>query len=244
MDKDIFDSIIPSNCDLIENIDDISHMISIGGDGTVLRASKITNGNEIPILCINMGTVGFLTEFSKEDVFKAIDEVINGNYEIEKRTKLMGFIRFKDGSQKILPDALNEVVVTTKNPAKMLHFEVYVNGNFVEDVRADGIIISTPNGSTAYSLSAGGPIVEPLVDGFIIVPICPFKLSSRPIVVDGNSEIKIKILKKSTLVVVDGDVEEIARMGDELILRKSDNYAYFVKGSNFYSKLKKLGLME
>lgn len=239
----ICNSSINLNCDLMEDMGDISHMISIGGDGTVLRASRIINGNEIPILCINMGTVGFLTEFSKEDVFKAIDEVINGNYEIEKRTKLMGFIRFKDGSQKILADALNEVVITTKNPAKMLHFEVYINGNFVEDVRADGIIISTPNGSTAYSLSAGGPIVEPLVDGFIIVPICPFKLSSRPIVVEGNSEIKIKILKKSTLVVVDGDVEEIARVGDELILRKSDNYAYFVKGSNFYNKLKKLGLM-
>ena len=142
--------------------------------------------------------------------------------------------------QKILPDALNEVVLITKSPAKMIHFEVYVNGEIVERVRADGLIISTPTGSTAYSLSAGGPILEPAVDAFIIVPICPFKLFSRPIVVDGNSEIKIKILKKSVLIVIDGNIEGFGKKGDELIFRKSDSYTYFVKGKPFYGKLKKL----
>lgn len=238
------ESRLSKKCDLINKIEDISHMISIGGDGTVLRASKMIKGNEIPIICINMGTVGFLTEFSKEDVFSAIDSVISGSYKIEKRTKLLSFLKFSDGKQQILPDSLNEVVITTKHPAKMLHFEVYINGNLVEDVRADGIIVSTPNGSTAYSLSAGGPIIEPTVDGFVIVPICPFKLSSRPLVVNANSEIKIKILKKSTLIVVDGNIEFEAKAGDELVIRKSESYAYFVKGDNFYSKLKKLSLME
>ncbi len=229
--------------ELMNNLDDISHIISIGGDGTVLRTSRIIGGNEIPIIPINMGTVGFLTEFDKTNVFDAIDRVINGNYEIEKRTKSGGLIKYNDGTQKILPDALNEVVIITKSPAKMLHFEVYVNGNFVEDVKADGIIISTPTGSTAYSLSAGGPILEPAVDAFIIVPICPFKLFSRPLVVDGNSEIKIKILKKDTLVVVDGNIECEAKKGDEIILRKSSSYTYFVKAYNFYAKLRKLSVI-
>lgn len=241
---DALKSRLPEKCNIITKIEDISHVISIGGDGTVLRTSKMINGNEIPIICINMGTVGFLTEFSKEDVFFAIDSVASGSYKIEKRTKLLSFLRFSDGKQQILPDSLNEVVITTKNPAKMLHFEVHINGGMVEDVRADGIIISTPNGSTAYSLSAGGPIIEPTVDGFVIVPICPFKLSSRPLVVNANSEIKIKILKKSTFIVVDGNIEFEAKAGDELVLRKSESYAYFVKGDNFYNKLKKLSLME
>jgi NAD+ kinase len=229
--------------ELMNDLNDISHIISIGGDGTILRTSRIIDGNEIPIIPINMGTVGFLTEFDKTKVFDAIDKIINGNYEIEKRTKSSGLIKYDDGSQKILPDALNEVVIITKSPAKMLHFEVHVNGNFVEDVKADGLIISTPTGSTAYSLSAGGPILEPAVDAFVIVPICPFKLFSRPLVVDGNSEIKIRLLKKDTLVVVDGSVECEAKKGDEIILRKSNSYAYFVKGYNFYAKLRKLSVI-
>ena len=240
MDIDRYD------CKVMGDIREISHMLSIGGDGTVLRASRLIGGNEIPIISIDMGTVGFLTEFSRDEVFKAIDMVIRGNYEIERRTKCSCVVKFreeerKDYRQKVLPDALNEVVLITKSPAKMIHFEVYINGEFVEEVRADGIIVSTPTGSTAYSLSAGGPILEPSMDAFVVVPICPFKLFSRPIVVDGNSEILIRILRKSVLAVIDGNVEETLKKGDEVVLRKSDAYAYFVKGRKFYSKLKKLG---
>lgn len=246
LDSSTYDALknrLTKKCDIISNIEEISHMISIGGDGTVLRASKMILGNEIPMVCINMGTVGFLTEFNKEEIFSAIDSIICGNYKVEKRTKLMGFAKLSDGKQHILNDSLNEVVITTKNPAKMMHFEVYIDGSLVEDVRADGIIVSTPNGSTAYSLSSGGPIIEPTVEGFVIVPICPFKLSSRPLVVNANSEIKIKLLKKSTYVVIDGNTEFEAKKGDEIILRKSESNAYFVKGDNFYNKLKKLSLM-
>ena len=130
------------------------------------------------------------------------------------------------------------MVVITKNPAKILEFDVYVNDTFVENVRADGIIISTPTGSTAYSLSAGGPIVEPNVDCFIISPICPFKLSSRPLVVSGSNKIKLKLkLEKPALLVIDGSVEYEINKDDELIFEKSDSYAYFVKGQSFYDKL-------
>jgi len=229
-------------CRVMRDLGEISHMLVIGGDGTVLRAARLIGGNEIPIISIDMGTVGFLTEFSKEEIFKAIEMVIRGKYEIERRTKCSSVVRFREkGRQKVLPDALNEVVLITKSPAKMVHFEVYINGEFVEEVRADGIIVSTPTGSTAYSLSAGGPILEPSMDAFVVVPICPFKLFSRPLVVDGNSEIRIRVLRKPVLVVIDGNVEETLKKGDEVVVRKSEAYTYFVKGRKFYSKLKKLG---
>jgi NAD+ kinase len=229
---------------LMKDVSEISHIISIGGDGTVLRTSRIINGNEIPIITVNKGTVGFLAEFDVEEIFNIIDNIINGDYEIEKRTKCSGYIKYKDNTQKTLPNALNELVITTKSPAKMIQFEVFVNGNFVEEIRADGLIISTPTGSTAYSLSAGGPIVEPQVDGFVIVPICPFKLFSRPIVVNGSSEIKIKMVKKETLVAVDGAIEGELKKGDEIILRKSNKWTYFVKGRNFYENLRKLSIID
>jgi len=230
------------SCRVMRDLREVSHMVVIGGDGTVLRAARLIGGNEIPIISIDMGTVGFLTEFSKEEVFKAIDMVIRGNYEIERRTKCSSVVRFREkGCQKVLPDALNEVVLITKSPAKMVHFEVYINGEFVEEVRADGIIVSTPTGSTAYSLSAGGPILEPSMDAFVIVPICPFKLFSRPLVVGGNAEILIRVLRKPVLVVIDGNVEGALKEGDEVVMRKSESYTYFVKGRKFYSKLKKLG---
>ena len=219
------------------DISTISHIIAIGGDGTILRASRLVNGETIPIIAVNMGKVGFLAEFYKEEIFEVIDKVIKGEYEIEKRSKLSCKI-IKDNRVIKTPSALNEMVVITKNPAKILEFDVYVNDTFVENVRADGIIISTPTGSTAYSLSAGGPIVEPNVDCFIISPICPFKLSSRPLVVSGSNKIKLKLkLEKPALLVIDGSVEYEINKDDELIFEKSDSYAYFVKGQSFYDKL-------
>ena len=235
---DISEEIIKNR--VFNNLEDVSHAISIGGDGTVLRTVRLIDGEEIPIISINKGTVGFLTEFDLKNMFSAIDSIIYGTYEIERRTKLRGMMQFNNGDRRYIGDALNEFVVITKKPAKMMHFEIYINGNLVEEVKSDGIIVSTPTGSTAYSLSAGGPILEPVVDAFIIVPICPFKSFSRPIVVDGNSEIRIKILKKDTLIVVDGNVEMEGTKNDNIILRKSPSYAYFVKGGIFYNKLKKL----
>jgi len=235
------------------NISEISHIIAIGGDGTILRASKLVDGETIPIIAVNMGKVGFLAEFYEDEIFKVIDQVIYGNYEIEKRSKLSCKIiktikntSKSNNNSKIIktPSALNEMVVITKNPAKILEFDVYINDTLVENVRADGIIISTPTGSTAYSLSAGGPIVEPSVDCFIISPICPFKLSSRPLVVSASNKIKLKLkLEKPALLVIDGNVEYEVGKDDCLIFEKSDDYAYFVKGRSFYDKLDRcLGL--
>jgi len=176
---------------------DCDMAIILGGDGTLLRAQSKMKP-EIPIFGINMGTVGFLTEIEAKDTFEALDEILKGNYYKEKRTRLM--VSHENNHFT----AMNEVVVMTDKPAKMQHFEIQVDGEIIEEVRADGLIISTPSGSTAYSMSAGGPIVDPKVGGFIIIPICPYKLGARPFVVSDNSEITVKLLKKGKTSIRNG----------------------------------------
>ena len=207
----------------------------LGGDGTLLRAQSRLKP-EIPIFGINMGTVGFLTEIEVKDTFTTLKEILKGNYYKEKRTRLVVSHDNHDFT------AMNEVVVMTNKPAKMLHFEIRVDGGVIEEVRADGLIISTPSGSTAYSMSAGGPIVDPKVAGFVIIPICPYKLGVRPFVVSDNSEITVKLLKKgkSAVFVMDGQITEEADYEEEIKFKKSPKSAYFIRTSSkyFYEKVK------
>ena len=209
--------------------------IILGGDGTLLRAQGRLNP-EIPIFGINMGTVGFLTEIEAVHTFDALKEILKGNYYKEKRSRLV--VSHENHNFT----AMNEVVVMTDKPAKMLHFQIQVDGEIIEEVRADGLIISTPSGSTAYSMSAGGPIVDPKVEGFIIIPICPYKLGARPFVVSDNSEITVKLLKKgkSAVFVMDGQINEEARYEEEIKFKKYQKDAYFIRTSTkyFYEKVK------
>lgn len=214
---------------------DVDLIISVGGDGTILRTQKFINGKDIPLFGINMGTVGFLTEIEPENTFSAIEEVLRGNYFVEKRMQLGVW---HEGE---LPPALNEVVIMTKKPAKMLHLKITVDDEIAEELRADGLIIATPSGSTAYAMSAGGPIVDPRVGAFIIAPICPFKLDARPIVVPNESRIKVKLLRKGrkAVAVIDGQFEEEINYMDEIIFKKSDTCAYFARlTKDFYKRVR------
>jgi NAD+ kinase len=219
---------------------EVSHMdadliIAFGGDGTILRTQSFISKNKIPLIGINMGTLGFLTEIDPENAFKAIEEVLKGNYFVERRNQLRVWHNHE------LPTALNEVVIMTRKPAKMLHIQINVDGEKVEELLADGLIIATPSGSTAYSMSAGGPIVDPRVEAFIIVPICPFKLGARPTVVSNESTIKVKLLRegKKAIAVIDGQFEEEINYMDEIIFQKSENCAYFVRlTKDFYRKVR------
>jgi len=214
---------------------DADIIIAVGGDGTILRTQSFISSKQIPLFGINMGTVGFLTEIDPELVFKSIEQVLAGKYFVEKRTQL----QIQHGQK--LHSALNEVVIMTRKPAKMLHIEISVDEEIVEELRADGLIVATPSGSTAYSMSAGGPIVDPQVEAFIIVPICPFKLGSRPIVVPDNSQIKVKLLRegKKAMAVIDGQTEEEINYMDEIIFSKSESYACFVRlTKDFYRKVR------
>ena len=244
--KEEYPKIAPMLDDINFNIDyekisenlfdfDCDMALILGGDGTLLRAHNKMHNN-IPLFGINMGTVGFLTEIEVEHTFDALEEIMKGEYYKEKRTRLI--VSHENHNFK----AMNEVVVMTDKPAKMLHFQILVDGEIIEEVRADGLIISTPSGSTAYSMSAGGPIVDPKVAGFIINPICPYKLGARPFVVSDNSEITVKLLKKgkNAVFVMDGQINEEAKYEEEIKFRKSPKDALFIRTSTkyFYEKVK------
>ena len=209
--------------------------IILGGDGTLLRAQAKMKPT-IPIFGINMGTVGFLTDTEVKDTFTALDEILKGEYYREKRTRLV--VSHENNHYS----AINEVVIMTNQTAKMLQFEIKVDGEIIDEVRADGLIISTPSGSTAYAMSAGGPILDPKVGGFIIIPICPYKLGARPFIVSDNSEITVKLLKKgkTAVFVMDGQRNEEAEYEEEIKFKKSDKPAYFIRTSSkyFYKKVK------
>ena len=214
---------------------DCDMAIVLGGDGTLLRAQSKMKP-ETPIFGVNMGTVGFLTEIEAADTFHALEEVLKGNYYKEKRSKLVV------SHENHHYSAMNEVVIMTDKPAKMLHFEIQVDGEIIEEVRADGLIVSTPSGSTAYAMSAGGPIVDPKVGGFIIIPICPYKLGARPFIVSDNSEITVKLLKKgkTAVFVMDGQRNEEAEYEEEIKFKKSEKDVYLIRTSTkyFYKKVK------
>ena len=213
--------------------------VVLGGDGTLLRAQAKLK-EETPLFGINMGTVGFLTDIEVSETFDALNAVLRGEYYKERRTKLAVSHENHEFT------AMNEVVIMTNKPAKMLHFEIQVDGETIDEVRADGLIISTPSGSTAYAMSAGGPIVDPKLEGLIIIPICPYKLGARPFIVSDNSEITVKLLKKgkSAVFVMDGQINEEADYLEEIKFKKAYKDVYFIRTSSkyFYEKVKdKLG---
>ena len=244
IEKDVetlLDSNLVSKLDKYQNIAsdledmDVDIVVAVGGDGTVLRTQGIINKKKIPLFGINMGAVGFLTEIDPEETFTALEQVLAGKYFVEKRTQLQVW------HNKQFHSALNEVVLMTQKPAKMLHIEISVDDEVVEELRADGLIIATPSGSTAYSMSAGGPIVDPRVGAFIIVPICPFKLGARPTVVPNDSVIKVKFLRegKKAVAVIDGQFEEEINYMDEIVFKKAKSSSYFVRlTKNFYRRVR------
>lgn len=211
-------------------------VLCIGGDGTVLKAQHVLSPKKIPILSINMGTVGFLTEVEPEDIFECLDALLSYDFFIEERIMLDVYC-----SEEWVA-VLNELVIMTSQPGKMLDLEISVDEETVDNVRADGLIISTPSGSTAYAMSAGGPIVDPRVDAAVIIPICPFKLNTRPKIVPADSKITVKFndVDKKGLAVLDGVNDKEYGYMDEIRLRKSENFAYFVRfRKNFYESVNK-----
>ncbi len=210
-------------------------VISIGGDGTVLRGIQKMD-DPLPVLGINMGTIGFLVDVKPQEALEVIDKVLSG-FEVEERSRLS--IRVND---EYLPPATNEVVIITASPAKMLSYKIFVDKSPLEELRADGVVFATSTGSTAYAMSAGGPIVDPRVDGTVIVPLAPFKLSARPWVVPARSEIKLELTlpKKEAVIVIDGQYTRKIKEDDIIVITKADKPARFVKTreGGFYEKVR------
>jgi NAD+ kinase len=203
---------------------DVDFLICIGGDGTILRTLHYLK-KPTPVLGINMGAIGFLAEVQPENAVSALTRILEG-FEVERKERLSVEVK---GERERMPYAMNEAVVITSKPGKMLHFAIFVDDDELERLRADGVVFATPTGSTAYAMSAGGPIVDPKVDAAIIVPIAPFKLSARPTVVDINTVISLELLgMKEAELVIDGQFYRGIGKEDGIIITRGEP-AFFVK---------------
>ncbi len=212
----VFDkSELGKQCDLV---------IAIGGDGTMLMATHLLCDDEVPLLGINMGHVGFLSDIPADDIGTNLDEILKGNYAEDERFLLRGQVFRNDDC--ILEDyALNDVIIQKWNIARLVELDTYVNGAFVHRHRSDGLIVSTPTGSTAYALSGGGPVVHPSLDALVLVPICPHTLTNRPIVVSGDSCVEVVIGTREVdqaRLTFDGEIKLELAPSDRIRVKKKD----------------------
>lgn len=214
-------------------------VIVIGGDGSLLSAARTLARYNTPVLGINRGRLGFLTDISPDELSQQVPSVLDGDYAEENRF-LLDVTVDRDGKSIAHADALNDVVVNSGTSAQMIEFELSIDGEFVYRQRADGLIVSTPTGSTAYALSGGGPIMHPSLDAIVLVPMFPHALSSRPIVVQGSSEIRLDVLARNRIhppVTCDGQVNMTARPGDAVVIRKKPERLTLLHplGHSFYA---------
>jgi len=210
---------------------DVDILVTVGGDGTMLRAMQ---GSEALIIGVNAGGLGFLTEIERGDIEEGIARLRRGDYFIESRIKLR---TVHDGKE--LAEAVNEAVIHTDAVAKIRHFRVYVDGHLASDLRADGVIIATPTGSTCYAMSVGAPIIDPGVNAFVFVPMAPFKFAARPTVVPTSSTISVELTQdKGCLLVIDGQEEYHISGPTRLDFSLSQNYCRFIRfEDNFYERM-------
>ena len=217
-------------------------VITLGGDGTVLYCARIFSPLKTPIMAINFGEIGFITEIEKDKWKQALDSFLEGNYQIKKHLMLeIAVIRDKEKKYKIT--GLNDGVITAGGSAKMVSLEVYVDDSFLGEYRADGIIVSTPTGSTAYSAAAGGPLLYPEMDAFILTPICPYSLSNRAIVLPVDKKIHVIIEKEQREnLVLTTDGQEVFKLlkNDVIIFEKSGYRSLIMRSSEnlFFKKVK------
>ena len=206
-------------------------LLSIGGDGTLLKAVTYVRESEIPIMGINTGRLGFISSISADQIDDAITDILKGNYKINERTLLE-----LSSDKKLFKDknfALNEVAVSKKDTSSMIRIDAYVDDEFLNTYWADGLVVSTPTGSTGYSLSCGGPIIMPGTNNIIITPNAPHNLNVRPIVIDDNSVVKLKIEDRDQLALVSLDSRSRAFDSEtELIIKKASFKIKLVQPQN------------
>lgn len=228
----------PYGISILTMLSKVELLIILGGDGTILRAARLMGKHQIPMLGIRFGRLGFLAELSGDTYEEELRDILSGNYRIDERMVLETHVSTYDESYY----ALNDIVLLRSATSRLLTAEVFVDDEYMNTFRSDGIIVASPTGSTAYSLSAGGPIVTPGMNAFIINPICPHMLSNRPMVVSGNREIHIRFkeLSDGCIVSFDGQQDTPVEPDTLINVRRAEHKVFLVrtKNSNFYSVLR------
>jgi NAD+ kinase len=216
-------------------------VIVLGGDGTYLRAVRMLEGQQTPILGVNMGSLGFLTEIRIEDLYKAVEETLKGKMELRPRSMLQIEVRRK-GKKRLSQSALNDVVIERGSYTHLINIEIKSQKQLVAEVKADALIISSPTGSTAYNLAAGGPICHPEVRALVVTPVCPHALTSRPLIFPDDQALAFRVLSddRMAILTVDGiSCGEITPDDEVSIVRSQmDHYVIRKPSSNYFSLLR------
>jgi NAD+ kinase len=223
---------MPSGADLI---------IVLGGDGTLLATARVLNRKPVPLLAVNLGGLGFLTVITRDELFPTLERVVAGDFRTERRVQIEAeVIRAGEVISSFL--ALNDVVLNKGAIARVLDFDVRVDGQFISTYKADGLIVSTPTGSTAYSLAAGGPVIAPSVEAFIVTPICAHTLTNRPIVLPDSAqiEVEVKSQRESVYLTVDGQVGIAVRSEDAVHMRRASSVVELIQSpqKNYFEILR------
>ena len=208
-------------------------VLVLGGDGTMIAAARLMGETEVPVLGVNYGGLGYLAEFRIEELYTALESILAGNYRLDRRVMLD--VELQRGDAPATRNrVLNDIVINKSALARIIEIEAYLNRQFVNSFRADGLIVSTPTGSTAYNLSAGGPVIFPSMNAVVITPICPFTLSNRPIVVpdDAVIELCLKTEEEEVALTLDGQVGFPLQVEDRVTIRKSQTTFNIVQPTN------------
>ncbi|TNF45251.1 NAD(+) kinase [bacterium] len=215
-------------------------LLVLGGDGTLLSVARLVEGHDLPVLGVNLGSLGFLTELALEELYPALKKVLEGDYRVEERVRLKVQLH-RQGEVVGEYRVLNDVVIHKGALARIFDLDTFVNGEKLTTYKADGLIVSTPTGSTAYSMAAGGPIVEPTLNVILISPICPHTLTNRPLVVPGDSLVELCLLSDSGKVFLTLDGQEGTQLypGDRVGIRESTSRASLIRtgSKNFFEVL-------
>ena len=229
------------NCPIERFLKEVDLIISLGGDGTLLRAARLAAVEDIPVFGVNLGGLGFLTQIGINDLEKSLEKLYQGRYFLDERMMLNCTVK-RRGEEIGKFTALNDVVIGKGAFARIICLATYINNDYVITYSADGLVVSTSTGSTAYSLSAGGPILNPNINSIILTPICPHTLSARPLIIGENDQVKIKLesSEEKVMVTIDGQEGFVLKPKDEVMIKRSEHKARLItfKEKSFYAILR------
>ncbi len=224
LDQGMEGSLIPPSADMV---------VVLGGDGTLISVARLVGDREVPIMGVNLGSLGFLTEITLDGLYPALESYLRGDYKLSERMMLKVTL-IREGKEICTREALNDAVINKGAPAKIITLDAFVNGSFLATFKADGLILASPTGSTGYSLSATGPIIDPSIDCIVITPICPHTLTNRPLVVAAERVITVTLdsMMENVMLTIDGQVGINLAYRDVITVQRADHRTRLVMSSD------------